>query len=128
MTILKSIIHDSIRQVKKYVEDNLFGFADALNMFLPFLMFFIGKDLSGTNDIFGLELLIPVGIFGLIYLMRQYANRIGKGITIPTPMKRFTECHGDGEVTVHYTRLQEMILYMSDLEDWLKRNGLTENE
>ena len=128
MQILKCIIHDSILQTKKYVEENLFGFAEAINIFLPYAMFFIGQCVANcTIDFWGCELLIPVFVFFVIHCMRQYANKIGKGITIPIPTNRFTECQEDGEVTVHYSRLQEMILYMADLEDWLKRNGLGEN-
>jgi len=125
MQVLKSIVNDSIRQARKYVDDNIFSFADALNLFLPYLMFFIGN--SGVTY-FGFELLIPFFVLILIHFMRQYANRIGTGITIPVPTERFTECQGDGEVNVPYARLQEMILYMADLEDWLKRNGLVENK
>ena len=125
MPILKSIIQDSILQAKNYLDDHIFSFADALSLFLPFLMFFIGS--YGVTWL-GCELLIPVFAFVLIHLMRQYANKIGKGIAIPLPMERFTECQGDGEVNVQYARLQEMILYMADLEDWLKRNGFTENK
>lgn len=41
----------------------------------------------------------------------------------PIPAKRFTTEYRDGEVTVENSRLQEMIIYVSDVEDWLESSG-----
>ena len=57
-------------------------------------------------------------------LLRSYANKIGKGTTIPVPDKRFTEVDDYGEVSIPNNRIQELILYLADLEDWLERKGL----
>lgn len=70
------------------------------------------------------ELLIPIVVFIMIYLVNSYANKIGKGITIPVPDKRFTEVDDDGEVSVENRRIQELLLYTADLEDWLERKGM----
>ena len=41
----------------------------------------------------------------------------------PVPSKRFTSESRDGEVTVENSRLQEMIIYVCDVEDWLESSG-----
>ena len=41
----------------------------------------------------------------------------------PVPPKRFTTESRDGEVTVENSRLQEMIIYVCDVEDWLESSG-----
>lgn len=67
---------------------------------------------------------IPVIILCMISseLMQTYANNVGKGINIPVPEKRFTEVDEYGEVSIESERLEELLLYMSDLEDWLERH------
>ena len=41
----------------------------------------------------------------------------------PVPPKRFTSESRDGEVSVEKSKLQEMILYVSEVEDWLESSG-----
>lgn len=41
----------------------------------------------------------------------------------PIPAKRFTSESRDGEVSIEKNRLQEMILYVSEVEDWLESSG-----
>ena len=46
----------------------------------------------------------------------------------PVPPKRFTSESRDGEVTVENSRLQEMIIYVCDVEDWLESSGFDLSE
>ena len=43
---------------------------------------------------------------------------------MPKPERRFTKEEDDGEVTIEYSRLQELILFMDEYENWLEDNGL----
>lgn len=43
--------------------------------------------------------------------------------SVPVPSKRFTEVDEDGMVSVEQCRLQEMIVYVADVEDYLERFG-----
>lgn len=98
-----------------------------LNIGTPYLMWYIGIDLYKQRSGFfvGGEIFIPIYIFAITYYIRQYANRLGKGENIPVPEKRFTEPgEEDGEYTVEVKRIEEMIIYMSNLEDYLQRKGL----
>lgn len=45
------------------------------------------------------------------------------GQSVPAPSKRFTEVSEDGMVSVPSDRLQEMLLYVADVEDSLERSG-----
>lgn len=51
----------------------------------------------------------------------KYSGVEDKGF--PVPVKRFTSEYLDGEVTIENSRLQEMILYVCDVEDWLESSG-----
>lgn len=46
----------------------------------------------------------------------------------PVPVKRFTSESKDGEVSIEKNRLQEMILYVSEVEDWLESLGFDLSE
>lgn len=46
----------------------------------------------------------------------------------PVPVKRFTSESKDGEVSIEKNRLQEMILYVSEVEDWLESSGFDLSE
>ena len=126
MNILIDITLDVIRNILYFVKQNLINFANILDFTIPFLMFFIGQNVALREGkiLISPEIIIPLFAFILIFYLKSIADKIGKGITIPIPNKRFTEVDDDGEVSVENARLQEMLLYMADLEDWLNRKGL----
>lgn len=124
--ILIEIIIDLFLGVKYFVENNIRNFANIIQLVLPFLMLYIGQVVAVDRGYiaFGGEIFIPIFVGFIIYLIRSFANKIGKGVTIPKPDKRFTEVDDDGEVNIRQDRIQELILYVADLEDWLERKGL----
>ena len=124
--IFKNILFDTLTNLQQSVEENLSRFANALSFSLPYSMLLIGYGIKENTFDLTVACFVPPVFFVLGYLMRQYANRIGKSELVPpVPQKRFTECFPDGEVSVENARLQEMILYVADVEDWLKKNGIT---
>ena len=123
--VLKEMLKDFYFTLCEMIKSNLRVYAKIMNVVLPYLMFFIGEyvfDKRGSYQMGG-EMFIPIIIFIIIWFMKSYANKIGKGITIPVPGKRFTDI-SDDEVQVEHSRLQELILYVADVEDWLERKGL----
>lgn len=126
MRVFVELISDFVNGVSYFIKDNLRNLATLLNIFLPYIMYFLGQYVFNQRNkiAVGTEILIPIGFAIIIYLIRSYANKIGKGTTIPLPVKRFTQVDDNEEVTVEYNRLQELILYTADLEDWLQRKGL----
>ena len=128
MKILKMLVEitiDAFRGIMIFFEDNLMKFVNILNVLFPYAMLFYGQYIGETRGIsVGWEILIPLVFAIIVYYLKSVANKIGKGITIPLPSKRFTEVDDDGEVSIENKRIQELLLYMADLEDWLEKKGL----
>lgn len=126
LRITLAIIIDVVQAVDYFITSNLRNFAWLLNFILPYLMYLVGQNICASRGYLavGGELLIPIIFCVIIYYFRSYANKIGKGTTIPVPDKRFTEIDDDGEVSIRNNRIQELILYLADLEDWFERKGL----
>ena len=117
---------DALAAVIAFCAKNLFNFARILNAILPYLMYFIGMWAMKERGRYTIdvELIIPILFIIVIYYLKTCANKIGKGITVPVPTKRFTEVDDDGQVSIEHDRLQELLLYVADLEDWLERKGI----
>lgn len=126
LRITLAIIIDVVRAVNYFITSNLRNFAWLLNFILPYLMYLVGQNVCASRGYLaaGGELFIPIIFCAITYYLRSYANKIGKGATIPVPDKRFTEVDDEGEVSIKNSRIQELILYLADLEDWLERKGL----
>lgn len=128
MKILKMLVEitiDAFRSIIIFFEDNLMKFVNILSVLFPYAMLFYGQYIGETRGIsVGWEILIPLVFAIVVYYLKSVANKIGKGITIPLPSKRFTEVDDDGEVSIENKRIQELLLYMADLEDWLEKKGL----
>ena len=122
--IIYDITIDALRGIAYFIEKNLVNFANALNLILPYIMYFIGITAGKNNIYICWELCLPLVFAVVVYYLRSIANRIGKGITVPIPDERFTEVDDDGEVSIKNDRIQELLLYTADLEDWLERKGL----
>lgn len=120
------ILIEALNGFSYIAKSNLRNLAWLLNLLTPFIMYFIGQYVVLNRGYFGVggEILIPILILFVIYFLRSMANKYRKGTTIPVPEERFTEVDDDGEVSVRNDRLQELILYLADLEDWLERKGL----
>ena len=126
MNIIIDITLDVFYNILNFVKTNLTRFANIINFVIPFIMYFIGQQIAIDEGqlVINEWIIIPLFSFVCIFYIKSIANRIGKGIDVPIPEKRFTNVSDDGEVNVEYNRVQELILYMADLEDWLERKGL----
>lgn len=125
--IVLDVTKDVFRNFTYFIKSNLLTFANVLNFIMPYTMYFVGQYvISGKVDKFviGYEALIPLAFIVLMYYLKSIANKIGKGMTLPMPDKRFTQVDEDGEVSVEHKRLQELLLYVADLEDWMERKGM----
>lgn len=124
--ILVEVTLDALCAFAYFIKSNLITFANILNLIIPYVMYFIGQYVATTrNEVaVGGELFVPLVFIVVIYYLRSTANKMGKGHTIPLPDKRFTQVDEDGEVSIENRRIQELILYLADLEDWMERKGL----
>ena len=126
LRIIVEITIEALCAVGYFIKCNLRNFATILNIIVPYVMYFIGQMVAVERNgiAVGGELFVPVLFAILIFYFKSTANKLGKGTTIPLPNKRFTKIEDDGEVTIENKRVQELILYLADLEDWLERKGL----
>ena len=126
MKILIDITRDVLNNIAYFVKNNLMNIASFLTNISPYVALFIGQNAAlKTGKIHvGPEIAILIFLSIVTFYLKSIANKIGKGITIPIPVKRFTEVDDDGEVSIEHARIQELLLYVADLEDWLERKGL----
>lgn len=60
----------------------------------------------------------------LVWILRKYATIHNRSDGIPKPPIRFTTVLPDGSVSMDTARVQEMMVFVADYEDWLERSGL----
>lgn len=92
--------------------------------FMPYVIIasalFTGCSVVASMNMFWLTVLAQ----SVCFITSKYLKYSGVEDTgFPVPPKRFTSESRDGEVTVENSRLQEMILYVCDVEDWLESSG-----
>lgn len=128
MGAAKDTVKDGFSSIGKWFNDNTRYFFKLMVILGPALFLAIGAGavrLGFDNDLATVALFVAAIIWPLAALFfKGYSDRIGKGDIAPVPLKRFTEKEEDGLVTVRQDRLQEMILYLADVEDWLERKGM----
>lgn len=108
-----------------FIEDNLRNFGHLLDLLLPYGMLFLGMYAYKFRGEFavGAEFFLPVVVMLVSYYCKNLANKLGKGDTFPVPEKRFTSYDDDGNPEIEVDRIQELILYINDVEEWLERKG-----
>lgn len=119
-SIIAEITMDAVYDVAYFVKSNVMSFITVSEVIFPYIMYFIGQNKATI----GFEIAIPIVFAVLVHYIKAAANKMGKGVKVPIPDKRFTQVDDDGEVTIENDRLQELILYMADLEDWFERRGV----
>lgn len=92
--------------------------------FIPYVIiassYFVNCSVIASMNMFWLTVLTQVICFiTMKYLKYSEVEDTG----FPVPAKRFTSESRDGEVSIEKNRLQEMILYVSEIEDWLESSG-----
>lgn len=121
MKAFKETFADGLVKFILFVESNLRNLALFLEALLPFVVY----SLTVLGHNFYVILAVIFIYWFAIWFIKSYANKIGKGITVPTPSRRFTEEDEFNEITIDSSRIKELIIYMADLEDWLYKKGLT---
>lgn len=127
--ILKAIIDvtvDAFHSFAYFIKINLINFANVISATFPLVAYFIGQYVSlSRNEInVGGELFLILAVPVVVFFIKGIANKLGAGYDVPVPEERFTKVNDDGEVTMEQRRIQELLLYMADLEDWMEKRGL----
>ena len=119
------VIVEMLEQVLFFIEDNLLNMSKLMNFANPYLTGWLAIMLYKKRGEFriGIEILVPVVILFVSSFIRKVANKCNKGDDIPLAGKLFTEDVGDGEITIKEEEIQEIILYLNDVENYLIRKG-----
>lgn len=100
---------------------------NAVIILTPFFMLYVGEYVYSDRGYWAIggEVVLPVVLLIIGFILKSYARVSGNDhYDLPVPHNRFTRVDdANGQVDVEYDRVQEMILYMADLEDWFDRNG-----
>ena len=100
---------------------------NAIIVLAPFLMLYVGEHAYADRGYWAIggEVVLPVVLLIVGFALKAYASVSGNDhYDLPVPRRRFTHVdYNSGQVDVENKRLQEMILYIADLEDWFERNG-----
>ena len=124
--VIGMITMNILSEISYCIDINLRYAVILVTMLTPYLMYYLGQKLyiQRGEAVIGGELFIPLLFAIFVYYLKELSNYNNKGNAIPVPERRFTTVDDDGEVTVNNDRLEEMILYMADLEDYLERKRL----
>lgn len=119
------ILAEAILGILYFITCNLRNFGHLLDMLLPYFMLVLGMvcyQLRGEFTL-GAEVFLPILVMLVSYYCKNLANKLGKGDTFPVPERRFTSEDEDGNPEIEVDRIQELILYIADVEEWLERKG-----
>lgn len=124
---LTEVIGELFYEVRYYTKRLVSTLPLLIIVATPYLMFMAGEivgDEQGTGVISS-WVFTPIALYILAYLIDKVVRKAhNKTTSCPIPTKRFTEESEDGEINIDTNRLQELIVYMADLENWFERKGL----
>lgn len=118
-------LHDMVSECMEALRRSMGGIARILLFLNPYifgLLVWKSYEIRGYFA-FGGEWLVPAIVSIVAWWLQAKASRLNYGDSIPVPRVRLTEVSPDDVVTVPRHRMQEMLLYLADLEDWLERTG-----
>lgn len=109
------------------LEINLYNFVTLLQFACPYIMMYVTYNLYCKRGVFviGSEIMLPIIIFFISSVTKTVLNKRGKGNEIPVPEKRFTTDKYDIVEVEDASRLEELILYVYEVEEYLRRTGKT---
>lgn len=111
----------------KWFNQNMMLLIAAIDMLMPLVALMVQKQIEGRQG-FLLGLVVCFIIQAMISVYRRFYAWQKEKYNIPIPERRFTREEGDGEVTIEYSRLQELILFMDTYENWLEEQGMKPEE
>lgn len=122
---MKKILKNTFTEIKvsiiKFFKNNINFICNLIQFILPFIMFAAGK-YSGKVIylLFALIALIIIFFVKSVYKQIVIKDRLSD---FPIPSKRFTK-EIDGEVNMEESRLEELLLYVCDVENWAEQKGI----
>lgn len=123
--IIGEVVSDFLCGVIFFLESNLYNFGMLIDISTPYIMWYIGIALFQERGYFGVggELFIPIALMFIATTFKKAANRRGKGYRVPVARKRFTVEDEYGEISIAEDDIQEIILYLNDVENYIEKRG-----
>lgn len=123
VSVVYDVIKESFTSLKYSIKKNIGKIGGFLNVIIPYICVLCERNGIFYNWI--LVLIIPLMLLYVSYLMKQVNMAINNRTidNVPVPSKRFTVEDTDGAVTVEETRVEELLLYVNELENELERIG-----
>ena len=110
--------------INNFIKRNLKALSRVILLPIPLVVFYLGSVLE-FNFLNCLKIIaLEAFVILLSWLLSFISLELNGKMNFPESRKRFTKEDEDGEVTIETKRLQEMILWVADVEDWMERKGL----
>ena len=123
----RSSISELYHQFKYFISINIKYLIKLIDISIPYIYAYISILLyrDRNNLIIGYEVLIPIIAYIILSVLNSFLNKINKGYDIPLPRERFTTLNDNGNISVDNSSINDIILYLYDLEEYLKSKGYT---
>ena len=123
----RSSILELYHQFKYFISINIKYLIKLIDISIPYIYAYISILLyrDRNNIIIGYEVLIPIIAYIILSVLNNFLNKINKGYDIPLPRERFTTLNDNGNISVDNSSINDIILYLYDLEEYLKSKGYT---
>lgn len=123
----RSSISELYHQFKYFISINIKYLIKLIDISIPYIYAYISILLyrDRNNIIIGYEVLIPIIAYIILSVLNNFLNKINKGYDIPLPRERFTTLNDNGNISVDNSSINDIILYLYDLEEYLKSKGYT---
>ena len=123
----RSSISELYHQFKYFISINIKYLIKLIDISIPYIYAYISILLyrDRNNLIIGYEVLIPIIAYIILSVLNNFLNKINKGYDIPLPRERFTTLNDNGNVSVDNSSINDIILYLYDLAEYLNSKGYT---
>lgn len=124
----RSSVLELYYQFKYFISINLKYLIKLIDISIPYIYAYISILLYRERNVFiiGYEVLFPIIAYIILSLLNNFLNKINRGYDIPLPRERFTTLNDNGNVSIDNSSVNDIILYLYDLEEYLKSKGYTE--
>lgn len=125
LDIVIEVAEEAVHSVAYFMKHNVRHLGTLIELVTPYLMYVLGQASTIDRGVItvGGELFLPVFLWIVANFIKGVANKLNRGPRIPKPTERFTEVDEDGMVSIDESRVDELLIYMADLEDWMERKG-----
>lgn len=124
---LKSFVKAMRARAIYWLTHNVMLLVTLVDMLVPLIALLIYMHIEGPLDLLAslvVCFLIQLGVS----VSRHFYMWQNERQNVPIPSKRFTRDEGNGEVTIEYARLQELILFTYEYENWIEEQGMKPEE